>query len=338
MIYLYKIKGDWRGETVYLLKIGYTDDNNYKKRMETYKSSNPLGEVVSTIPGGTEEQEKRLHYKFRDHLFPDYGREWFLYDESIVEFFKSKPTLEDLDGLSEVFTKGVRDSDNFRRMVQTPCTYLIEDSSKIEKYIEKVFQEIEDNTSLEAFENYIRSDTSLKKELVDHYFLVKKRREGVLKYDVDDKAVREGLEKLLKLKQTRDKLLLLCKSFPLEISKVIVQQLGISDIIRQFFEKLGPNKIKSSSYNVTRLKKDLGIVIFNPLVLENAIYEEFKEGTRRSSSEIKEKLKAIYEEIGYKKTPKATDLLEFFEVKDVIIIRKEDKKKVRGFELVRKLK
>ena len=69
MIYLISV--EYRYET--LLKIGYTADENSKKRFDTYKMHNPKSVVLFTIPGGTEQDEKNLHHMFRSFLYSDYG-------------------------------------------------------------------------------------------------------------------------------------------------------------------------------------------------------------------------------------------------------------------------
>lgn len=74
MIYL--IESTWydkqTNKVIDLVKIGYAGD--FKKRLTSYKLHNPLCTVLSTIEDGTEEDEKRLHYHFKDLIYPDYGR------------------------------------------------------------------------------------------------------------------------------------------------------------------------------------------------------------------------------------------------------------------------
>lgn len=88
MIYLIKSSGfsEKNGEIKFfsLLKIGYTDDNNKNKRYDQYKLHNPTISVIHEILNGTEEQESKLHYKFKNKKFNGYGNEWFYYDEEIV--------------------------------------------------------------------------------------------------------------------------------------------------------------------------------------------------------------------------------------------------------------
>lgn len=57
MIYLIKVEY----KDITLLKIGYTEDNNWEKRKTQYKLHNPLCEFLFNIEGGTEVMEKSLH-------------------------------------------------------------------------------------------------------------------------------------------------------------------------------------------------------------------------------------------------------------------------------------
>jgi hypothetical protein len=50
-------------------------------------------------------------------------------------------------------------------------------------------------------------------------------------------------------------------------------------------------------------------------------------GNRYPKAIIKEKLKRIYSEVGYEKTAKATDLLDYFSIRQCEITRSEDKTK-----------
>ena len=93
MIYLIQVEY----KTCTLLKIGYTKDSNKDKRFIAYKLHNPLSEILFTIPGGTEKHEKSLHLLFRQYLYPDYGNEWFVYNEEIIKFFQTHITKESLD-------------------------------------------------------------------------------------------------------------------------------------------------------------------------------------------------------------------------------------------------
>ena len=133
-----------------------------------------------------------------------------------------------------------------------------------------------------------------------------------------------------------DKLRLLCE---LNLSKqaldIILAQIPDSDEIKSYYTILGPQRLYELGYNTTRIKKELGIITFSPELLRASIYHEFKVGDRLTLLEIKDKLTVIYNSINYTKTPKATDILEFFEVKDSTITLKDGSgRRLRGYKLI----
>ena len=101
----------------------------------------------------------------------------------------------------------------------------------------------------------------------------------------------------------------------------------------EYYCVLGPEKCKAQGYNTSRLKKDLGVITFSTEILTTEIYKEFKENQRISSIDAKEKLQKIYDLVGYSKKAKATDLNEYFEVKEIVLV---SPKRTRGFELLKK--
>ena len=66
----------------------------------------------------------------------------------------------------------------------------------------------------------------------------------------------------------------------------------------------------------------------NPSVKE-AILLNFQPGNKYSNKYIKEKLKEIYDQFNFNKSPKASDLEEYFFLKKVQF--KENSKRVDGF-------
>ena len=101
-----------------------------------------------------------------------------------------------------------------------------------------------------------------------------------------------------------------------------------------YITTLGIDLIKSKSYKKGDLDIEFKNLSQNQLVsnaLEMKIINEFNVGKRYTKVEIKEKLREIYSSLGYKKTPKATDLEQWFEIKSVLINRKDN-----GFEIIKK--
>lgn len=137
-----------------------------------------------------------------------------------------------------------------------------------------------------------------------------------------------------------DKIRLLCnyKFSSKEIIDIVLNQLG-GDKIRSYYVALGPEKLHALGYNQTKIEKTLGITMFDEDVLKNKIYSTFLPGDKYSLAEIKEKLKDLYNNLGYKKTPKAIDLLNYFEVKDFVYYEKDTlgkRKQIRGYEIISK--
>lgn len=81
MLYLIKSPGN----SDKILKIGYT--NNIKKRLKSYRSDNPDAELLATREGD-EVFEHKLHKYFHRFKYTS-GREWFYYNEEIVDEFKT---------------------------------------------------------------------------------------------------------------------------------------------------------------------------------------------------------------------------------------------------------
>ena len=144
-----------------------------------------------------------------------------------------------------------------------------------------------------------------------------------------------------KLTTIVDKLRYICNNIPEgEVYDLFLNQLSESDVIKSYLTIIGRDKIKAMSYNISNMNNLLKKVTFSPLVLENAIYQEFKEGDKIPLSEIKIKLGNIYSDIGYVKNPVGSDILEFFKIQESSVYEIIDgrRKKIRCYKLIKKLK
>lgn len=143
----------------------------------------------------------------------------------------------------------------------------------------------------------------------------------------------------------KERLKMLCRLSEIdemgEVINSVINQLQDSDKLKSYYINLGPERIKELGYNSTLIEKELGIVIFSPELLQEKIYSEFNEGDKILLSDAKNRLTEIYSLINYKKTPKAKDLEEFFEVKNIVSYEKKvdgSRKQIKGYELIKKLK
>lgn len=136
-----------------------------------------------------------------------------------------------------------------------------------------------------------------------------------------------------------DKLKMLCE-YPVskEAIQIVLDQIPDSDEIKSYYMILGPERLKSLSYSVTFIRRELGIVTFSPELLVSTITLNFNPGEKYSLANLKNKLGELYSSINYTANPKANDILNYFEVKEYKSTETIDgvKKRVRGYELLKR--
>ena len=154
--------------------------------------------------------------------------------------------------------------------------------------------------------------------------------------EVSDKLYEE-IKTYNSLKTIRDKYLFLCESdLSHEEALKILEQIPDNDAIKSSYLALGPNKLRALNYNKTYIDRELGIITFNRPNLSNKIFEKFFEGDRMTTSEVKRRLNLIYKETGYAFKPKARDLRDYFDLKDVKISDPVSGKRLNGLELLKR--
>ena len=146
--------------------------------------------------------------------------------------------------------------------------------------------------------------------------------------------IKNFLTKFESLKIFYDKMKLLCESgLEEEEISVILDQIPLT--YKDFYTTLGPDRCRANGYHLTEIKNEFEATYLKDLdSLKSKILSEFKVGERYLKSEIKEKLREIYTSESYAKTPKATDLENYFEVKSCLISK--DGRKSNGFEILKK--
>ena len=128
----------------------------------------------------------------------------------------------------------------------------------------------------------------------------------------------------------KEKMRLLCESNLSESElSVILDQIPMT--YKNYYLTVGPRRCKALGYNKNEIIKEFNDSILDIDNIKNVIYQEFKEDENYLLKDIKEKLSEIYNSLGYNKTPKATDLEEYFRIKRVRIKQKE------GFKIIKKL-
>ena len=346
MIYLIKSAGYGKDNNyIDLLKIGYTEDTKKEGRFNAYKLHNPTCKILYELPELTEEDEKNIQYKFRKYLYIDYGREWFEYNDEIVNFFKNPEVVKNIKNLPINPCIINKELTEFKNSVKEILGILLGISSNLpgkgRDNVKSVFKEILDKKLRDIDSVFEFLELKFDKSIIDKCKdLLECRKTG--KYcndDIINQEVSEFLREYQKLGTFRSKLKYLCEyGFSDEVIGVVLDQIGEHDNIKSYYLSLGPTKLKALSYNSHKIKKELGIVTFSPELLNNTIHQNFNPGEKYTLSNLKAKLGDLYSSISYTAVPKANDILNYFEVKEYKSTEVVDgeKKRVRGYELLKR--
>jgi len=161
------------------------------------------------------------------------------------------------------------------------------------------------------------------------------------KFSVTSDRVQEYLEKFNslgtfpnKIKYLHDVVVLLTGS-PHELDSFFDQ---IPRKFKDYWEVFGFERMRALNFLEKEIKKEWDRIFGNSQVkdeLQERIYQEFQVGQSYTKSFIKEKLGKIYQELGYQETPKATNIQEYFEIKDTKIPL-GDGTRAMGFKLINK--
>lgn len=329
MIYLIQVEY----KTCTLLKIGYTKDSNKDKRFIAYKLHNPLSEILFTIPGGTEKHEKSLHLLFRQYLYPDYGNEWFVYNEEIIKFFQTHITKESLDeNLIILSTSRIKELKKQIKMIVPRllfCGIVVNNRELISECENEIGNTIykEEDIFIYLINKYDLDSEKQNKIMVE--------RIGYDYSEEANKVVNEFLNNyFFKTGIFKEKMKLFCEFMDehRENKEVVdLLCLKIDDPrYKEYYGFYGTSGCKSVRYEEKPMKDGL-INISNKDRLFTAIYNNFKVGDRFTIKYIKTMLRNIYDCLSITLNPKATDLNRYFNLKRTRI--KSGNKFVEGFKL-----
>lgn len=324
MIYLIKSAGYGKDNNyIDLLKIGYTEDTKKEGRFNAYKLHNPTCKILYELPELTEEDEKNIQYKFRKYLYIDYGREWFEYNDEIVNFFKNPEVVKNIKNLPINPCIINKELTEFKNSVKEILGILLGISSNLpgkgRDNVKSVFKEILDKKLRDIDSVFEFLELKFDKSIIDKCKdLLECRKTG--KYcndDIINQKVSEFLGEYQKLGTFRSKLKYLCEyGFSDQVIGVVLDQIGEHDNIKSYYLALGPQKLRACGYNRYDIEKELGVVTFSQELLVNTIYSEFKVGDKITLADIKDRLGYLYSSINYDATPKAKDLENYFNVKE----------------------
>ena len=196
--------------------------------------------------------------------------------------------------------------------------------NKLVLLAEKRAFELRSNTYKTVFSVYdefkdITEDISLNSSIEMHQFIQK---------CMDDFNAQQIFENKMKI---------LCKLF---LDDCVRGRLSVSDVpgipkdYRNYLNYLGPERIRAIGYREIVLKREIANILGNESIKQELV-NLFEVGKRYLLRDIKETLRGVYKTLGLTKTPKASDLEDYFEVKEVIFYNSETKKRDRGYEIIK---
>jgi hypothetical protein len=158
--------------------------------------------------------------------------------------------------------------------------------------------------------------------------------ENVKKVAEVDNSVNEFLSKFESITGFYAKLKYLCEFGKTADRYLIMEILNqISDPrFKTYYLSLGPDRLRELGYNITLIQKDLDVKCFDTDILKQEVTKVFEVGKKYHSKFIKEELGKIYSNIGYKKNPISTDILQWYNVKMGMYVIGGHKQ--RGYKLI----
>ena len=157
--------------------------------------------------------------------------------------------------------------------------------------------------------------------------------------DFSDKEVDIAVSEFEEIKNIVDRLKYMCNT---SLSKDQLDRFisRIPTIYQNYYRVFGIDRIKALGYNKYYLDKEYDKLYGNQDVdmfdVKNEIVSEFEIGQKYAKAEIKSKLGEIYNRMKLTKTPKASDLEEYFELKPCKLSNSETGKRDAGFEIIKK--
>ena len=109
---------------------------------------------------------------------------------------------------------------------------------------------------------------------------------------------------------------------------------------KNYYTVLGSERCRQIGYQMSKLEKEYQKQLNNQKIPEEdllqLIYSSFQEGERYLGSDLKKTVQGIYNSLGLKKTGKAKDFEEWFELKECLVSDPLSKKRGRGYELIKR--
>ena len=151
--------------------------------------------------------------------------------------------------------------------------------------------------------------------------------------DVDNEVVKEVLRKIDSIEDRREKFKYLCEQADLPEFNIILNNVSCKRF-KEYVDVLGIDRCKAMSYKFGDMNKELNVKSFDKDKIRELVHDKFEVGNSYTKSGIKSILSDLYKSIDYRANAKASDLKEYFELKDCLLL--DGDKKIHGFKILGK--
>lgn len=329
MIYLIKVTY-YEEETnmvLPLLKIGYAGDVD--DRMKSYWTTNPKAKLIDTREGGYD-VEGYLHTLFRNYRYiGEHSREWFYYDQSIIDEFHTEINTEPIDCNALVATIY-----NIYPLIKRTTVSELNRVRNLEEIIKILEQSFNKTLSEDEIDKIFETYSNMKDEFEE----IKRK----IEYDTNYKNASNIIDDFMKNSFTTTGIFEHKLKYFCEFMDIYKDNLYIRDQIRykipdlryhNFYLFFGTGRCRALKWKAINLFRALEDALNTDKVMAS-VKNTFEVGKRYTKKELKYQVGEIYRVLGISSNPKATDIKKWFETKPVIIADPITKQKENGFELL----
>ena len=299
-----------------VIKIGFSD--NFNKRLEAYCTHNTSFEVVKRLDGKIFSKgcENIIHSYLRDKRYN--GRtEVFTLDDELTRFIENTNSIGDIISLCSKIGKVKKSTKLHIRLYKPIILHNWNEISKVfngnpeDIIISMLYYRVSD------IKNHVKNLFGIDLQDVP---------------EVDQRKLEKFFKEYKKQKSRIYKLKYLCE---------YCKRVGNTSILQHIEEKrfsdyinvLGLDACKAVWYNTYLLDKKLSVMSFDVTKIQEELSKEFEVGQSYTKADIKEKISGVYKKLGYKASPKATDLENYYDIKHCQV--NLGTKRVHGFKILK---
>ena len=310
---LYLIRSFGRGGKS-ILKVGYTDDIN--KRMNQYFYYSPGFELIAIREGDEMLEDMiQIYLKFLGYQYQRNGRlnEWFEDDPKIYQIFHiHQEKLERYIWVNRENILNLNTSSELSVYKYLKEKYPFEIKSDKFKIVDNKVIKLKFNKLDVKYNEFFSSNTNELK-------------------DTNNLIVSQFIQNYQFTNIFAKRMELLCEFLDNNIDlKDSILNL-IDKKYFNYYDFLGTKGCKAISYKEDLILDKIRFEL-DKEIISKEVYSNFKLGDKLDRKEIKSRLSSIFSKLNLKKTPKASDLDNWFEIKDIMMTAAN--KRIHGFEII----